>query len=246
MPAETPENATYVGVGDPNTPALPLPDDADDPDMVPGVDFPIREEDPNEEPAAKPFEIGDELVQDGLPTDDAAIQGLAAADDEDAELASIFNQHPSQDEEDDLVIDWDPTRGLPAEGIHPNCRLANVEKGATSDKSKNPGTPSIVWYVTIDKSNQTVKKTVPMVNGGGIERKNIEFARIFGVEPKATQVRGTTQYSLKLSELKKCVGMPCSAKVRHFNDMATLDDILPPSPAAAVSDLPAYPDEEPF
>lgn len=232
MPAEQTEMFPADDVPPPLSNANFLPTEDDDPTQV-GT-------------PAKPFEIGDELEE----PDYGAAAVAPAADDEDAEMARIFQQGGAQapGAEDDWEIDWDPEMGLLEVGIHPQGRLANVEKGETSGFNDKPKVPAIIWYVTDVPTNKTVKKTVPMVGESGIQRLNVQFARIFGVEPEEKQVmvRGKlqTRFVLSPTALKKCVGMPCAFKVAHFGTPKrdSLEEILPPSAAAGL-DLPSYPED---
>jgi hypothetical protein len=206
------------------------------------------EPEPDFSSPAKPFEIGAELNEDVAAEEVAKV--YAEPDDEDAEMARIFQQGGAQapGAEEDWEIDWDPEMGLLEVGIHPQGRLANVEKSETSGFNDKPKVPAIIWYVTDVPTNKTVKKTVPMVGESGIQRLNVQFARIFGVEPEEKQVmvRGKlqTRFVLSPTALKKCVGMPCAFKVAHFGTPKrdSLEEILPPSAAAGL-DLPSYPED---
>jgi hypothetical protein len=168
------------------------------------------------------------------------------SDDEyrDEELEKMFAEGPAASDDEQWDIDWSPEQGLVPTGER-DALLADVKKGETSGFGGATKKPAIIWSVTDVETGRTLTKAIPMRDGNGIERLNIDCARAFGVEPVEKPNGG---WSIPGTQVRSHIGEKCRIKVSHWTDSNdnlrdSLDTILPSVLGQEALDLPEYPDE---
>ena len=161
------------------------------------------------------------------------------------------------DDEEFLEVDYDPLAQAMPEGDMPGF-LTGV--GPSQTKA---GKPSCLWKTIAEDRKYPFERTknVPIAQGNGIERLNIQFCKNLGLE--AVQMP-SGQYGIPLKAIRKKIlayqeagrpGIPITMQIKHRprDDGGVWDDlnlILPreDAPLSGPPDLPPADDfgDEPF
>lgn len=149
-------------------------------------------------------------------------------------------------DDEEIVIDYNPESRLIPKGDYP-ATLTAVEAGQTSGFGGSKVKPAIKWTVMLSDERYPFPRTkvVPITDGGGIERLNIAFAGVLGIQCTQTP-DGKTRFPM--GQVRRKLPFPITARIDWYESKTTgeMQDSLAMIIPAADQTLPGLDDEDEF